>query len=176
MDVFEAIQKRHSYRGEYEDRPVPREDLQKIVQAGIQAPSGLNFQTTSFVIVDDEDLVAQVADVVQRQTVRRAKAIIVCVCESVVSDKGLSFDVEDYSAAVENILLAVTALGYATCWIDGSLRRESRAEQIGKMLGVPSSKTVRVVLPIGVPSEAWEQKGKKPFKERAFFNKWGQHK
>ncbi len=34
MDVFEAIEKRHSYRGEFEQKPIPREDLKKMVQAG----------------------------------------------------------------------------------------------------------------------------------------------
>lgn len=53
MDLFEAVARRHSYRGPYTDQPVPREDLRKIVQAGIQAPSGRNEQTTSFVIIDD---------------------------------------------------------------------------------------------------------------------------
>ncbi|MCK4343353.1 MAG: nitroreductase family protein [Phycisphaerae bacterium] len=53
MDVFEAIAKRHSYRGPFKDQPVPRADLQRIVQAGLQAPSGKNAQTTTFVIVDE---------------------------------------------------------------------------------------------------------------------------
>ena len=60
MDVFEAIAKRHSYRGPYEDRPVPRDDLRRIVQAGLQAPSGKNMQTTRFVIVDEPELVRQI--------------------------------------------------------------------------------------------------------------------
>ena len=53
MDVFEAIAKRHSYRGPFKDQPISREDLRRIVQAGIQAPSGGNRQTTTFVIADD---------------------------------------------------------------------------------------------------------------------------
>ena len=49
MDVFEAIGKRYSYRGGFQPRAIPREDLSKIVQAGLQAPSGCNAQTTAFV-------------------------------------------------------------------------------------------------------------------------------
>ncbi len=48
MELFEAIAKRYSYRGPFSDAPVPREDLRKIVQAGIQAPSGKNEQVISF--------------------------------------------------------------------------------------------------------------------------------
>ncbi|MHC4951653.1 MAG: nitroreductase family protein, partial [Planctomycetota bacterium] len=53
MDLFEAIKKRHCYRGGFTDAAVSREDLTKIVQAGLEAPSGKNCQTTRFVIVDD---------------------------------------------------------------------------------------------------------------------------
>ena len=40
MSILELIEKRHSYRGEYESTPVPREDLVKIMKAGLAAPSG----------------------------------------------------------------------------------------------------------------------------------------
>jgi hypothetical protein len=67
----------------------------------------------------------------------------------------------------------VTALGYATVWIDGWLRVENRAATIGKMLGLPAGKIIRVLLPIGVPAETWPQKEKKPFEQRAWFNRFG---
>ncbi|RMG04478.1 MAG: nitroreductase, partial [Planctomycetota bacterium] len=66
MDVFEAIRRRHSYRGPFTDAPVPREDLRKIVEAGIRAPSGKNEQTTSFVIVDDPALLEQAKQIIDR--------------------------------------------------------------------------------------------------------------
>jgi len=61
MDVFDVIERRHCYRGAYEGRPVPREDLRRIVEAALKAPSGKNAQTTRFVIVDDPGLVRQIA-------------------------------------------------------------------------------------------------------------------
>ena len=66
MDVFEAIAKRHSYRGRFTDAPVAREDLIKIVLAGIHAPSGKNEQTTSFVVVDRPELLRQIAEIVDK--------------------------------------------------------------------------------------------------------------
>ncbi len=176
MDVFEAINRRHSYRGPFLDRPVPREDLQRIVQAGIQAPSGRNMQTTSFVIIDDPELVRRVAAMHENNlAVQQARAFIACIIdrrpEAVY--EGHSFQVEDCAAAVENMLLAITALGYATVWIDGWLRVQNRAEQIGRMIGLPESKVLRILLPLGVPAESWPQKEKKPFAERAWFNRYG---
>ncbi|MBN2294857.1 MAG: nitroreductase family protein, partial [Pirellulales bacterium] len=81
MDLFEAISKRYSYRGDFTDAPVPREDLKKIVQAGIQAPSACNQQVTSFVIVDDADLLTEIAQIVGRPVCKTAKAMIVCIAD-----------------------------------------------------------------------------------------------
>lgn len=172
MDLFEAIAARHSYRGDFIDKPAPREDLEKIVEAGIRAPSGCNAQTTSFVIVDDIGLIRQIGEIVDKPVVCGARAIIVCVAEHRAVYKGMSFGVEDCAAAVENILLAITALGYASVWIDGALRDGGRAGRIAALLGVPADREVRIVLPIGVPKERIRQKEKLAFNRRAWFNRW----
>ncbi|MBC7353704.1 MAG: nitroreductase family protein [Thermogutta sp.] len=174
MDVFEAIEKRYSYRGPFRDIPIPREHLRKIVEAGIRAPSGKNAQTTSFVIVDDPQLIHRIASLFENKPVcTTAKAMIVCVTDPRPVMGNVSFHIEDCAAAVENMLLAITALGYATVWIDGALRYNRIAERIGEMLGVPSDLHVRVLLPIGVPAEPGQQREKLPFEKRAWFNRWG---
>ena len=175
MDVFEAMAKRHSYRGPFQDQAVPREDLRRIVQAGIQAPSGRNAQTTAFVMVDDPNLIARIQQMHSaNRAMQEAAAYIACIVDKnpEVSYGTHSFQIEDCAAAVENMLLAVTALGYASVWIDGWLRAEERAERIGALLGLPEDKIVRVILPVGVPVESHQQKEKKPFEERAWFNRY----
>lgn len=168
MELFEAIAKRHSYRGAYLSRRVPREDLQTIVQAGIQAPSGCNAQSTSFVIVDEGDVLEKLNGMLARAF----PAMIVCVVDPAPVIRGMSFAVEDCAAAVENMLLAITALGYATVWLEGALR-SGVGEKIGQLLGVPPGKRVEIVLPIGVPVEQGVQNTRKSFDERAWFNKYG---
>ena len=176
MDVFEAIARRHSYRGPFKEQAVSPADLLRIVQAGLQAPSGLNAQTTTFVIVDDHDLIARIRGMHSSNTaVQQAAAYIACVVDANPEAilEGHSFQTEDCAAAVENMLLAITALGYATVWIDGWLRFRERAEKIGSLLGLPEDKIIRVILPVGVPAEIHQQKEKKPFEERAWFNRYG---
>jgi nitroreductase len=175
MDIFEAIDKRHSYRSGFKDLPVSREDLERIVHAGIQAPSGCNAQTTSFVIVDEPALIEKLSAIMSdRPVFAQAKAVIVCVVAHEAVYHGMSFGPEDCAAAVQNMLLAISALGYATVWTDGALRNENRAEKIAALLGVPEDKQVRVILPVGVPTEVVMPKEKKPFDERAYFNSFGQ--
>ena len=176
MDLFEAISKRHSYRGEFRDQPVPHEDLRRIVQAGLDAPSGRNLQTTRFVIADDLALVAQISRIPGANTaVQQAKAFVACIIDEhpETAYQGLVFEIEDCAAAVQNMLLSITALGYATVWIDGWLRSADRAQTIGCILGVPQDKIVRVLLPIGVPQDKGPRPDKKPFEQRAWFNRYG---
>ena len=173
MDRFVAIDQRYSYRGEFSEAPVPRDDLKKIVQAGVQAPSAKNEQVASFVIVDNSQLLGQIAEVVDRPVCNTAKAMIACVADPRPVLGDISFAAEDCAAAVENMLLAVAALGYATVWLDGVLRVEDKAARIGKLLGVPEGRVVRILLPLGVAAEPGTQKEKLPFHKRAWFNRYG---
>ena len=165
MDLFETIEKRYSYRGEFKPVPVPREHLQKIVEAGIRGSSACNQQVVSFVVVDDPDLLEKVAQAVDRPVCYTAKAMIVCVTDPRPVYHDISFAQEDCGAAVENMLLAITAQGYAAVWLDGALRLDDRAERVGRLLGVPEEKTVAVILPIGVALEPGKQRERLPFDE-----------
>jgi len=176
MDVFDALAQRYSYRGPYRAQPVPRADLRRIVQAGLQAPSGKNGQTTRFIIVDDAELLSQIGRLHASNTaVQQARAMIACLVDRQPPPiyEGFSFQVEDCAAAVENMLLAITALGYASVWIDGWLRIGDHAATIGRLLGVPDEKVIRVLLPIGVPTEPGPRRDKLPFEQRAWFNAYG---
>lgn len=176
MELFEAITKRHSYRFDYTDAPVSRDDLMKIIEAGLKAPSGKNEQTTTFVIVDNPDTCAQIGSLhASNRAVQQAKAFILCIIdkEAEAIYEGFSFQIEDCAAAVENMLLAITALGYASVWIDGWLRINDHAQTIAKMLSVPDDKVIRVILPIGVAAEQKSQPQKKSFDKRAWFDKYG---
>jgi nitroreductase len=173
VDIFDAIANRHSYRGSFTAAPIPRANLEKIVHAGILAPSACNEQVVSFVIVDDLALLRQISEIVGKPVCETAKAMIVCVVDPRPVFANLSFAAEDCAAAVENMLLAITALGYASVWLDGILRRENRAARIGQLLNVPAGKTIGVLLPLGVPAEPCTPREKQPFEQRAWFNRYG---
>lgn len=176
MDLFEAIEKRQSYRGGFLNQPVPREHLRKIVQAGLAAPSGKNAQTTEFVIIDDPAMVSAIRAMhPQNKAMQQAPAYIACIVDKQPPAvyEGMSFQIEDCSAAVENMLLAITALGYGSVWIDGWLRVEGRADKIGQLIGLPAGKKVQILLPVGKPAETWPRPQKKPFEQRAWFNRYG---
>ena len=149
MELFEAIGKRHSYRGPFTDAPVREEDLRKIVQAGIQAPSGKNEQTTSFVILNDPALVRQAAEIINRPACQTARAMIVCVTDPRPTFYGHSFHAEDCAAAVENMLLAAHDAGLGACWLGEIL---ARREDVEALLEVPGDMELVAVVALGRPA------------------------
>ncbi len=172
MDLFEAIDKRHSYRKGYTGAPVPRKDLLTIVLAGIRAPSAYNQQVASFVIIDDPGVLHEIITIVDRPLCETARAMIACVVDPRLTPGGVSFGTEDCAAAVENMLLAITAMGYASVWLDGVLRMGDKAARIADLLQVPEDMDIHVLLPVGVPAEACVQKEKHPIEQRAWFNRY----
>lgn len=176
MNVTDAIQNRRSYRGKYKPTPVPREDLEKIMQAGLDAPSGCNKQTTSLICVDDPEVLAKVHGVIDPPMAETAPAMICVLTRRIIAYRDRCFAVQDYAAAIENMLLAIVALGYQSCWYEGHITDNDRiGDKIAGILGVPEEYELVCVLPVGVAENDPAVPPKKPFEERAWFNHFGEN-
>ena len=176
MNVTDAIQNRRSYRGKYKPTPVPREDLEKIMQAGLDAPSGCNKQTTSLICVDDPEVLAKVRGVIDPPVAETAPAMICVLTRRIIAYRDRCFAVQDYAAAIENMLLAIVALGYQSCWYEGHITDNDRiGDKIAGILGVPEEYELVCVLPVGVAENDPAVPPKKPFEERAWFNRFGEN-
>ena len=171
MDVFDAIARRRSYRGPFLDRPVPREDIEKILRAAAAAPSGCNKELTRFVAVDDPKLCASLGALLDMPAVRTAPAHLVVVGDQTPVYADMTFEMADTAACVMNAWLAMTALGYATVWLDGNLRG-GIDQRISGLLGIPDTLTARILLPFGVPAGPFTPIRKKAWTERSHFNRW----
>jgi nitroreductase len=154
MDALEAIRQRRSVR-DFTGDLIPREDLEKIVDAGRLAATGNNKQPWDFIVVTDRAMIEKLK--VASQWMEKAGAII-----AVVMDPSSRWWIEDGAASVENMLIASTALGYGSCWLEGyTLPRE---EEFKRLLKVPEDKRLLTLVPIGVPVE-WPTIEKKPLEE-----------
>lgn len=170
MELFEAISSRYSYRGDFLPTKVPREDLEKIMIAGLQAPSGCNKQTTSLIAVDDRAVLDRI-NILLEHKCDTAPAAICVLTEKIIAYRDRTYYLQDYSAAIENMLLAVTAMGYATCWLEGYITDADKiGRRIADLLGVPSHIDLVCYLPIGIPAADGPRALKRPFGERMQFN------
>lgn len=174
MDTFEVIGGRYSYRGIYQNTPIPREHLMQIMQAGMDAPSGCNKQTTSFIAVDNQEVLSRLHDVITPPLGETAPAMICVLTRKIVAYRDRIFNVQDYSAAIQNMLLAIHSLGYASCWVEGHVTDLDRiGDKMAAILGVPNEYKLIAYLPVGIAAEAGKRVKKKSFEERAWFNGFG---
>ena len=171
MNTIEAIITRKSYRGKYLPTPVPREHLKIIMEAGCAAPSGCNKQTTSFIAVDDPEILAKFRTMIRPPRADTCPAMICVLTRKIIAYRDRSFFIQDYAAAIENMLLAIVELGYASCWFEGHITDVDRiGYQMQQVLGVPDDYDLVCFLPVGIPAEEITPVKKQPFEERAWFN------
>ena len=171
MNVIEAISNRHSYRGKFKPTPVPREDLVTIMQAGLDAPSGCNTQTTSLIAVDDPEVLQKLKAVIDPPMAETAPAFICVLTRRINAYRDRCFAVQDYSAAIQNMLLAIVELGYQSCWYEGHITDVDRiGYQMAQILGVPDEYELVCFLPVGIAENEVMGPKKKAFEERAWFN------
>jgi nitroreductase len=161
MDTLEAIRTRRSIR-RYTGDAIPKADLETIVDSARLAATGSNKQPWDFIVVTERGMIEQFK--VSGTWIAEARAVIV-----VVMDPVSRWWVEDGAAAIENMLLASTALGYGACWVEGdALPRE---ELFKTLLGIPGKKRVMALIPIGKPAESPE-KEKKSLKQVIHWEKF----
>ena len=171
MNTLKTIADRKSYRGKYRSDPIPRAHLNQILEAGYHAPSGCNKQTTSFIAVDDPALMVKLHSVIDPPIGETAPAMICVLTRRIIAYRDRSFYIQDYSAAIQNMLLAITELGYASCWIEGHVTDVDRiGYQMQKILGVPDEYELVCFLPVGIPADEIKPVKKRPFEDRAWLN------
>jgi nitroreductase len=129
MDALTAIAERRSVR-KYSAKPVPKEILEKVVDAGRLAPTARNEQPWEFIVVTDRNMMKKIGETTDTgKFIIDAGACVAVICTAT------KYYLEDGCAATENILIAATALGVQTCWVAGD--KKPYCQSILGLLGVP---------------------------------------
>ena len=166
MDFFEAANARRSVRN-YKNTPVPEEKLASIWEAVRQAPSACNLQPWEFIILDEPEDVALLKECLGAHNGRHYNApaaIVVCSNTSYIPWEGNG--ALDCGAAIENLLLAATALGLGTVWIG-----DIDAGAIARLLDIPEHVAVISVVLLGYPAE--DKPPRTQYTEEAVY--WGRY-
>jgi nitroreductase len=177
--MLELILSRQSDR-KYSDKPVEKEKLERIIEAGRMAPSACNAQPWKFIVVTEPDLrkkiaVASSAKILGMNSfVNQAPVLLIVVREqpNFTSKVGGTIKNRDYSLidigiASENICLQASAEGMGSCmigWFDEDMVR--------KLLGIPKSKRVELIITLGYSMSDHRDKKRKPDSETVSYNKY----
>jgi len=141
MDVFEAIQKRRSIRA-YEKAAIPKEKIEKILEAARLAPSAMNIQPWYFIVVTDAEKKEKISKSGRFAGFLKETPVVIVGCgDSRASPK---WHVVDVSIAMQNMVLAATGEGLGTCWI-GSFDEKL----VKDILNIPEHYKVVALLAVG---------------------------
>ena len=181
MDFNEIVNNRYSCRSIDTEKPLDREVVEQIIEAGRLAPSACNSQPWKFIVVDQPELIKEVAKTTQsallgiNKFTADAKAFIVIVRESrAFSEKVAQImkhrDYVPYDIGIVSATMCykATELGVGSCilgWYDGA--------KIQEILGVPQSKPIELVIALGYPkSDDVPQKRRKDMEIVLSYNKY----
>jgi nitroreductase len=155
VDFWEVINRRRSIRAHDPEHVVSREVVRQLLEAAIRAPSAGNRQPWHFIVVRDETAKAELALAAYGQRFLAQAPVVITVC----ADPGRSaarygprgrelYCLQDTAAAVENLLLAATALGLGACWVGAF---DERAAAFA--LRLDSHLRPVALIPVGHPAE-----------------------
>jgi len=159
-DAMTVIHSRKSVRN-FTGQSVDKKMLEKIVRAGMAAPTAVNMQPWAFVIVIDRAALDSLASVLPyaKMLDKAGAAIVVCAIPAKAYGGSKEFAVIDSTCASENILLAAEALGLGALWT-AVYPDEGRMDAVREKLGIPEDVIPLNVIPVGYPTGVDKPKDK----------------
>ena len=172
--LHELLLRRHSIR-RYEDKLISADDVTTILQAALLAPSSKSVRPWQFVVVDDKEVLARLAECKangNRPIAACSLAVVVCA-----TPEKPDMHIEDMSIAAAYMQLQATALGLGACWIQVRNRftadGQDAEDVVRELLGIPHDYIVECIVTIGHPNE--ERRPVDPEKllwEKVHLQKW----
>jgi len=155
MDVWAAIEQRRSIRS-FTSADVSESVVERILEAGIRAPSAGNRQPWHFYVVRNRSVRLALQQAAYGQSFVGEAPVVIVVCvhpeRSALryGERGRElYCLQDTAAAVENMLLAVTALGLGACWV-GAFSEDAAA----RALSLPGGLRPVALVPVGEPAQS----------------------
>ena len=164
MDFFEVVKNRKSVR-EYSEKEIKKELLEKIIDAGRLAATARNVQPWEFIITSDKEILKKICGMCPNGPFIKDAPYLIAVFS-----KDTKYYIEDCSAATQNMLLAIEAMGLGGCWVAGD--KKDYIEDVRKIFNVPEGHRLVSMISVGYPKKSQGPKAKKPVKEVLHWEKW----
>ena len=150
---LQFIFRRRSVR-KYTDQPVNEETLNDLLEAAMAAPSAVAKDPWNFILVKKRATLNQLAEFMPNAQMLKQAPAAIFVCGDIERAHGQleSYMLQDCSAAIQNILLAASALGLGSCWL-GVHPRPERMEAVRKVFNLPEPIIPVSGISLGYPAE-----------------------
>ena len=153
--LFETIAARTSIRKFDPSKPVSDADIEKILKAGMCAPSAMDRRPWEFIVVRDKAKLAALGNRLPYSRCENGAQAAIVVCGNLdngLPGRGKEYWIHDCSAATMNILLVAKGLGLGAVWT-GVYPGEDRVAVVREVLSIPEGYAPLNVIPLGVPAE-----------------------
>lgn len=117
MELFEAIKNRRSVRV-FQDKPVEKELIEKLIEAAAQAPSNCNVQGWRFIVIDNQETKNKIVENGGSLLIKKSPAGILVIYDNRTRNLEYKDYIQSAAAAMQNIFLSATALGLGCCWLN----------------------------------------------------------
>ncbi len=161
MDIIEEIRSRRSVR-RFTSEPVSDELIDRILEAGRWAPSGLNNQPWRFAVVKDRELITEISKLTQYDTVVRGAQVLLPVFIATEKIYHREKDIQGIGACLQNMLLEIHSLGLGAVWLGEIIRSNALLKQL---LGLVNDLELMAVIALGWPAEKPRTTKRKTLKE-----------
>ncbi|MDR0316795.1 MAG: nitroreductase family protein [Treponema sp.] len=152
------FEKRRSIRKYQSDKPVTKEQLNRLLEAAMLAPSACNSRPWEFIAVTRRETLDEIVRVHPYAMMCQTAAAAIIVVAVPQTGDPVGYFPQDCGAATQNILLEAASMGLGTCWC-GVYPREQRIISIRQLFNIPEPKIPFNVIAIGTPDEAPERRG-----------------
>jgi nitroreductase len=169
--VIDTIYKRRSVR-EFTEKPISREDINIILNAGRWAPSGLNNQPWRFIVIRNRETILKLSECTHYTGIVAGAPLLIAVFLDTEASYNWTKDVEAIGAAIQNMLLSSCELGLGGVWLGEILNQK---ENVNSILECPSKLELMAVLAIGEPSPRERTSTRKALSEIVYDEKHGQN-
>lgn len=159
MNTSEAIRARRSIRKYQKGALIPREQVERLLEAAMMAPSACNSRPWEFVVAESDEIKQKIREIHPYTQMLETASLAIVVCGRPDLQEGIcsGFWPQDCGAAIQNLLLQATELGYGCCWC-GIYPVMERVEMFRRLLDVTS--TPLAVIAVGRPDEAPAARGR----------------
>ena len=152
---MEEIFARRSVR-RYKDIPVSNDLVEKLLMAGMAAPSAGNEMPWHFIVIDDRQLLLKITEIHPYANMLKECAVAIVVCGDLSLERFKGYWVQDCSAATQNILIEAVHLGLGAVWL-GVYPIEERVKNMQKLIGLPENVIPLSIVSVGYPLEKPER-------------------
>lgn len=167
MAISEIIRTRRSIR-KFTDQTVSDEMIDRIMEAGTWAPSGLNNQPWKFAVIQDPVLKTEISTFTHYAKIVLSANVLIAVFLDLSLTYDRTKDCQAIGACIQNMLLSIHSMGLGGVWLGEILKNK---ERLLELFNADGDLELMAVIALGYPAEKGGKGKRKELKQTILFRK-----